>query len=345
MSFHPHRLLCVTLRCARSVPPGEGWSQDVDSHWAEIHRGGAQSVQTGTSAAGTVPSTSLPRFYLCPPLLNCLKQNQQAWRVASCKPQQLCGQDTTGWLKEKQHLFFLFFFLSLPSPISPPHPSQPLWVVNRNVKLSALGCISRLVILIVGPLCHCCFALHCHAAQCGGTTKGWMVGAGPHQTCHMSDRLGSAVNAAPYTAKHSPAQHSSRTHRLPYHPFVSSPSIPFFPHCSGLLCCSVYDPTLRFFSEVRNPFFSSPFHLWLAEMTHVSVSQWWCHWLLWRDCPVRALLCGSSSPAVARCLVCRHTRREKKGKKHISCLPNKNHLIVIMTFWLNKWLHHFSKCF
>lgn len=141
-----------------------------------------------------------------PILLNCLKQNQQPWWVASCKAQQLCGQDTTGWLKEKQHFVSLFFSSLSSSPSSLiSTPSHPLWVVNRNVKLSALGCISRLAILIVGPLCHCCFALHCHAAQCGGTTKRWIVGAGPHQTCHMSDRLGSAVSVAPRTAEHSPA--------------------------------------------------------------------------------------------------------------------------------------------
>lgn len=268
------------------------------------------------SASFLSVSTTVP-----PILLNCLKQHQQAWRVASCKLQQLCGQDTTGWLKEKQHFVSFFFFFPPLSLLSSLPPSHPLWVVNRNVKLSALGCISRLAILIVGPLCHCCFALHCHAAQCGGTTKGWIVGAGPHQTCHMSDRLGSAVNAAPCTAEHSPAQHSTaqhtHTHRLPYHPFVSLPSIPFFPHCFCLLWCSLSRPTLRFSPKCRI-LFSSPFHLWLTEMTHVSVSQWWCHWLLWRDCPVRALLCGSSSPAVACCLVCRHTHTEKRKEKKIT---------------------------
>lgn len=30
--------------------PGEGWSEDADPHGAEVYRGGAQSVQTGTSS-------------------------------------------------------------------------------------------------------------------------------------------------------------------------------------------------------------------------------------------------------------------------------------------------------
>lgn len=150
------------------------------------------------------------------------------------------------------------------------------------------------------------------------------------------------LHTQPSIAQPSTARAHTGSHTILLSALLLFPSFLTVPAFSAALCL---DPTPRFFSEVQNPFFSSPFHLWLAEMTHVSVSQWWCHWLLWRDCPVRALLCGSSSPAVARCLVCRHTRREKKGKKHISCLPNKNHLIVIMTFWLNKWLHHFSKCF
>lgn len=87
-----------------------------------------------------------------------------------------------------------------------------------------------------------------------------------------------------------------------------------------LLLCVLAHSTL--FPQVQKPF-SSPFHLWLIEMTYVSVSQWWCHWLLWRDCPARALLCGSSSPAVACCLVCRHTQKKRGKKQQISRLGNK----------------------
>lgn len=154
---------------------------------------------------------------------------------------------------KKNSILFLF-----PPPFSVlssiPPSSHPLWVVNRNVKLSALGCISRLAILIVGPLCHCCFALHCHAAQCGGTTKGWIVGAGPNQTCHMSDRLGSAVNAAPCVAQHTRADHTLiRTHTPAPTSLFCQPSI--YSRLPLLFrYCSVSWPTLRFFPKCRSLF-------------------------------------------------------------------------------------------
>lgn len=115
---------------------------------------------------------------------------------------------------------------------------------------------------------------------------------------------------------------------------IYNPSSLFSP--SRLLPVSAHS---KLFSPVQNPF-SSPFHLWLIKMTRVSVSQWWCHRPLWRDCPARALLCGSSFPAVACCLACRHTQKREDW----SCLPKQNRFITIVAFD-KRWLHHFSRMF
>lgn len=292
--------------CAHHLP-GEGWSQDADPHGAEVYRGGAQSVQTGTSSFIWAYYFNLLHAEHCLPVTSQTNKPGEK-KTTTKKAQPLSEQDTHGWLKGKNSILF---FVSFHSSSQLSLLSHLAWVVNRNVKLSALGCISRLAVLIVGPLCHRRFALHCHAAQRGGATKGWIVGAGPHQTCHVSDRLGSAVNAIPHAALPDAAQRVRAAASVslvcqdPPPRFISDPSSLFSP--------SLPQPTLSFSPEWQDPFLSL-FHLWLRKMTLVSVSRWWCHRLLWRDCPVRPLLCGSSFPAVACCLACRHT--QKKNKKH-----------------------------
>lgn len=140
-------------------------------------------------------------------------------------------------------------------------------------------------------------------------------------------------HAQPSTAF--PPTHSAAHRAAPVQPlslFVSPPSTTFcpfsaLPYLSSLCCFSQNTP---FFF-----FLPSPFHPWLIEMTHVSVSEWWCHWLLWRDCPMRALLYGGSSPAAA----CRLVVVTKQKHTRTSCQTH------ICDYEILFWLHHFSGYF
>lgn len=114
------------------------------------------------------------------------------------------------------------------------------------------GCISRLAILMVGPLCHRRFCTSLSRCSVWRHHKGLdSGGAGPHHTCHTSDRLGSAVKA---TAHPCPMRHDAFAQWLPYHWFVRGPPPPSL---SPFLARSLPHPALSFFSRVAGSCFVS----------------------------------------------------------------------------------------
>lgn len=141
-----------------------------------------------------------------------------------------------------------------------------------------------------------------------------MVGAGPHHTCHVSDRLGSPVKATPCATLPAAAQHSTaqraRTHarRLPYRWCVSPPP---------LTLASLSQPL----SPVQDPFF-----ICVSPLTHKDDP---CQRLAMMMSPAAALgsprqgsfCAAAASPAVAQ-----------KHRKEAADAAKQNRLATIGAF-------------